>query len=316
MRALSSVDRIREAYELLNARQKEAESLGSEDVKETINKEIEKTFSDIVDPIMQKLTEEEREELKSRINNEMQLQKISEMINEAKQEESEPMVVQMDENFSGEDLGNKLLQKTEAFRKSWEESVDLDGETKDKIIEAVDKISSEPWFDIKEGLDGDRLIEFELNGKKYKLLDVNILAHAEDQYRRTIEYYGWGKKEEEEKLWMAWHNLDEWNDGLLKEYVLQKQEERFRIPKIEEMKKFLWKLGKKAGLEKLSDQIAMLMYLTGMYWTFWLDSWTDEMSDPDLSSRSIINCEYLERHRGFSFYSLKDDFAGLFMINF
>ena len=64
--------------------------------------------------------------------------------------------------------------------------------------------------------------------------------------------------------------MDSWKNQKLKKYVKEKQSEKFHIPKIEEMRKFLNELGEEAGITKEEDQIALLQYLTSMYGMYWL----------------------------------------------
>ena len=63
---------------------------------------------------------------------------------------------------------------------------------------------------------------------------------------------------------MQLDNVDDWENKKLADYVKEKQKELLHIPSENEMKKLLAELGKQINSDELSDQIAMLMYLTGM----------------------------------------------------
>ena len=69
--------------------------------------------------------------------------------------------------------------------------------------------------------------------------------------------------------------MGEWE---IKRVCKKKEREWLHIPKIEEMKTLLRELWKQANLSEERDQIAMLMYLTGIYWYYWLSMWDDEKS--------------------------------------
>ena len=88
---------------------------------------------------------------------------------------------------------------------------------------------------------------------------------------------------------MMWDNVDEWRNKKLKEYVKEKQREWLHIPKIEEMEGLLSELWGEADLSFKQDQIAMLMYLSGMAWWYWLSMWADKRSWSE-DTRSRITC--------------------------
>lgn len=70
---------------------------------------------------------------------------------------------------------------------------------------------------------------------------------------------------------MMWDNVDYWGNKPLANYVKEKQREWLHIPSGEEMKELLAELGKGINLSE-SGQVAMLMYLTGMDWSYRLSS--------------------------------------------
>ena len=62
------------------------------------------------------------------------------------------------------------------------------------------------------------------------------------------------------------------------------------VAKIEEMKNLLGKLWTEAGLDSELDQIAMLMYLTGMDWYYRLSVWDRESPKSREYLRSCLYC--------------------------
>ena len=173
------------------------------------------------------------------------------------------------------------------FRKKWEEEIEfLDDETKNKIIEATNRIAPK----IKIEPDWSRMIEMKIWWKEYKILDANIETHTDYEYGVSSPYT-WRKKHEVKLWWMIWDNVDKWKNQKLKEYVKAKQREGFHIPKIEEVRSLLNKLWEEAGITEMEDQVAMLMYITGMYGRYWLSMWDEEKSDSQVDSRSAMACE-------------------------
>jgi hypothetical protein len=163
--------------------------------------------------------------------------------------------------------------------------------------------------------DWSRLIEFKLRGKTCKILDPRLEDHTDDEYRRPVNYSSiTGVDRDYVKLWwMVWDNVNEWKNEKLKVYVKKKESEWLHIPKIEEMKDLLGELWKQSDLTDQNDQIAMLMYLTGIYWDYWLSMWDYERSWSE-DSRSVLHCSVDGR------YFIYDDrynyFASLCMIAF
>ena len=132
--------------------------------------------------------------------------------------------------------------------------------------------------------------------REYKILDVNMKTHTDDEYRMSWPYIC-TNRDEVMLWWMRWDNVDTWKNQKLKEYVKEKQREKFHILKIEEMWSFVDELWKEAGITGREYQIAMLMYLTGMYGRYWLSMWDRNKSDPQVNSRSILKCS--DSARGF-----------------
>ena len=169
-------------------------------------------------------------------------------------------------------------------REIWDINHDIDHESKQKIIEKVGEFPVKVEID----KDGSRLIEFEVWWRKWTLLDPKLEVHSDAEYlERSITT----KRIETVKLWwMKWDNVDMRKNKKLAEYVKQKEVEWLHIPKIEEIKELLKNLWVEADLDKESDQIAMLMYLTGMDWNYRLSMWSDKRSKSQGKSRSLLAC--------------------------
>ena len=161
------------------------------------------------------------------------------------------------------------------------------GENKERIIKAVDKIPVK----VKRDSDGSRLIEFKFGEKTYKILDPRLENHTDDRYKHHTNYDVVTKLDSDDvKLWwMRWDAIESWKNEKLKEYVKQKETEWLHIPKIEEMRDLLWKLWNSANLHNEDDQVAMFMYLTGMFWWYWLSMW-DSKKSGRLYIRSFLTC--------------------------
>lgn len=145
--------------------------------------------------------------------------------------------------------------------------------------------------------------------KKYKILDVNTETHTDVKYSSSGRS-DWEKKHRVQLWWMRWDNVDDWETQKLKEYVKEKQDGWFRIPKLEEIWNMLNELWEEAGI--MDHQIAMLMYLTGMHGWYWLCMWTN--SSYSLSySRFTLNCNRWNQKFGYT--ANDDNFSSLCMIS-
>ena len=247
-----------------------------------------------------------REELSKRLKeypNE-DLKKALEWI-QAKKEQEKREQEERDRKEEEERKAREVPQQIKNFRKKWEEEIEfLDDETKNKIIEATNRIAPK----IKIEPDWSRMIEMTIRWREYKILDVNMKTHTDDEYRMSWPY-SWTNRDEVMLWWMRWDNVDNWKNQKLKEYVKEKQREKFHILKIEEMWSFLDELWKEAGITGREYQIAMLMYLTGMYGRYWLSMWDRNKSDPQVNSRSAMECR--EYHGDFFKFALSNDNASL-----
>ena len=183
------------------------------------------------------------------------------------------------------------------YHKSLEEGIEFkDWESKEKVINALNKISSE-WFRAVKEEDGSNIIEFKLKWKKYKLLNINVEAHTDSKYYNDV-------MKRLSLWWMKWEVNERENDPL-KKYVKEKQRRWFHIPKEEEMKELLNVLWEEAGITKEIDEIAMLMCLTGIWWEYWLEN-------RDGSRRNTM-WAYADR-RGFGYEEEPYGFGKLCMI--
>lgn len=191
----------------------------------------------------------------------------------------------------GEDLedNREIPQELVEFREMWKEKIEFDHMTKEKIVKAAEKIP----LKVKVESDWSRLIKFKLWNKVYKILDPYLKNHTDYDYG---DYTDWssltitGKSPIWVQLqWMLWDNINEWNNMELAEYVKDREEEDLHIPKVEEMLNLFIKLWKYAGLDNEDEEIAMLMYLTGMEWYYWLSMW-DKLKSWWSSKRTILKC--------------------------
>jgi len=179
---------------------------------------------------------------------------------------------------------NYAKMSLDSYRKVREKWMNIDSEIKEKIVKASDKIV------VRMSIESDwsRMIEMKIWWKSYKILDVDIKTHSDIKYM-DVYGYEWGYRNEVKLWWMRWNDLYWWKNYALKEYVKKRQYEWLHIPKIEEMRELLVALWKEADISEERDQIAMLMYLTGMYGCYWLSMWNRKQSTVK-KWRSILEC--------------------------
>lgn len=189
--------------------------------------------------------------------------KKSELIDEKKNEVSEAL-----------DIPHELKD----YREAWERCF-VDWDIKDKIIAAANKIPVK----MEKDSDGSRLVEFKLWNKIYKILDPVLENHTDDVYRLHRDFYAVTKVDRDEVTlwWMVWDDVNNWKNQKLKSYVKQKQLQWLYIPTREEIDKLLDELWEETWLTG-SLQSALLMYLTGMDWCYWIGN--------DRHVRSWLNC--------------------------
>ena len=207
-----------------------------------------------------------------------------------------------------EEKKEEIPQELKDFRKKWEEKIDLDEDKKKVIIEAAKSIPVK----VETESDGSRLIEFKLWWKKWKILDPKLKTHSDDEYKSNPNYDSIIHIDDGVLLgWMKWDDVNQRKNKKLAKYVKKKEKEWLHIAKIEEMKTILTEIWESAGLDGWSDQIAMLMYLTGMDWWYRLSMWDDKTSGSQ-GSRSLLRC--LDYSRGFNFYDNDGNYASLCLI--
>lgn len=179
----------------------------------------------------------------------------------------------------------EIPQELRDFRKIWDRNIDVNTniseEWKEKIIKVVEGIPVK----IEEETDGSRIIEFKLWDKKYKILDVNIDTHTDEEYMIVSRVNGI-MKNEVLLWWMLWDDIDKWENKKLKSYVKSKENEWLYIPQEDEIRDLLDELWKVANINDEYEQVAMLMYLTGMFWGYWLN-----MHNSRENRRNILSCE-------------------------
>ena len=192
------------------------------------------------------------------------------------------------------------------YREVWEKKMKfLSDEKKEAIIEAAKTIELDAE---KEREDGSRLIKFKIDGKLYRILDVDLKTHTDERYAILGKWdVTWRRKTEVKLWWMRWNNIDMWKNGKLKTYIKRERDKEWlHLWDEADLKNLLSKLWERAGLSDKWDQIAMLMYLTGMEWRY---RW--KMINGDLSPKLVCgdeNC--VLRHD-----NDKNYYSGLFLFD-
>ena len=209
------------------------------------------------------------------------IKQLSENLQDITPEDVDSMCDEIEE----EEKKREIPQELRDFRKIWDRNIDVNTnisvEWKEKIIKVAEKIPVK----VEKELDGSRIIEFKLWNKKYKILDVNIDTHTDEKYMR-VSRVNVIMKNEVKLWWMMWDDIDKRENKKLKSYVKAKENEWLHIPKQEEIRKLLDELWKIANLDDENEQVAMLMYLTGMFWEYWLN-----MHNSRENRRNILSCE-------------------------
>jgi len=163
-----------------------------------------------------------------------------------------------------------ISQDLKVFREKRKEKMKGIGyEEKNQIIKMADKIP----VSIYERPDWTKIIKIEVLWKSYKLCFPSI--------GKNTDWYVWKKKqpisfketEEIDKTAISWDDPKWWLDKKLAEYLEDFNDEWFKIPNLDDIHFLLNDLWKEAWLCHRTDQIAMLMYLTGMEWEYYLTNW-------------------------------------------
>ena len=177
----------------------------------------------------------------------------------------------------------KAIQELKDYRTTWGRKIMLTNYwNMNKIVKFLEKVP----LKMEVESDGSRLVEFRLWNKKYKILDPNLENHTDDEYKTYYIANNTSTKNKGEITqktkcsvkahWMQWDNTENWRNQKLKEYIKQKETEWLHIAKVTEILKLLNKLGDATNIDNEEDQIAMLMFLTGIDWTYRLNEWEDD----------------------------------------
>lgn len=224
--------------------------------------------------------------------------------------EKEDLLKMFQEDKMEGEKNSEIPQELRAYREAWKESIIrfYGTEARNRIINAAKEISVKMETDS----DGSKLVEFKLWSKTYKILNPKLKTHSDDEYK-----YKYNIDDDYTEVilwWMELDNVDEWKNKKLKEYVKQKQAQWLHIPKVEEINLLLNELGQIAWLRSKGDKIAMLMYLVGMHWSYWLSMWDHENSGSS-HSRSLLRCLDDNRRLDYAHSARTDSNASLCMIS-
>ena len=217
------------------------------------------------------------------------------------------MWAKMDEAERKEEEKKKweIPQELKDFRELWKENIqNISDESKEKIIKAAEEILVQVHIEP----DWNRIIEFNLWIKKYKILDINLDRYSDDEYKIEREYESVCTKKIQVRLWwMMWNNVNRRKNKKLAKYVKEQQKKWLNIPSKDLREDLLKELWQKANLTEESDQIAMLTYITGLYWRYRLrmKNWKSRFSLYSLASNRwfeylnyntadvcLMSCEY------------------------
>ena len=165
-------------------------------------------------------------------------------------------------------LDFEVPQNLQSFRELWKEKIHgIDDEIKENIIKASKQIPVK----VEKDAEGNKLIEFSLNWKKYRILDANLEMHSDWQYYKESSYESTIYKVISSE-WMIWNEIENWENEELREFVKEQESKWWHMPTMEEMKNLARELWILVKAKNRGDGIAMLMYLTGMNWWYRLSS--------------------------------------------
>lgn len=167
--------------------------------------------------------------------------------------------------------------KIKKYHKKWESRIKfIDDDAKERIIEAAKIIPIE----IRDDWEWNTIFEINLWWEKYSIKVVNTKKHAEPD-----PTYWWGKsphRKYSKEIYgdhIRWKDINKWRDKKIATYIKKQEEKWFVRPSKEMVRDLLQKLWEKANLNKDSDEIAMLMYLLGIEWDYWLlQEWENSLS--------------------------------------
>ena len=148
----------------------------------------------------------------------------------------------------------------------------------------INKLVNKIPINLNKDNDGSsRLINFVYWDKPYEFLNIDLDKHSEKKYKiRLSNWKVWVKL-----WWMMWDDVNRWNNKELKEYILEKKTQWFKILTIEEMKNILDEF--LIGDLKWTDiRLFSLFYLTWMVdEIYWLWMWNADKSE-DKKCRSWV----------------------------
>lgn len=149
----------------------------------------------------------------------------------------------------------------------------MDDEIKKKIIKTSEKIP----MDIKK-MDWNTVFEISLWWKKYSIMNVNLNRHA----GWYVEERWISHKRHGEIVFHEINNNPNEKNLKFDKYLKSQEEIWFFMPSEDSVRDILWELWKQAGLDNEKNEIAMLMYLIGIEWNYWLtsnaESWVSLLS--------------------------------------
>lgn len=160
----------------------------------------------------------------------------------------------------------------DSYRKARKHKLWFSGENLAGIIKTAEKIPVK--IDVDK--DGSKLIEIKLWNKKYKILDPILDNHTshDSSYSHVVEDPNQRILPSERRQvylrWMEWYNIEWWRNKPLKEYVKQKEAEWFHVATKSDIENLFEEFSKIRTYSSLTknEKFAMLMYLTGLDWTY------------------------------------------------
>lgn len=203
-------------------------------------------------------------------------------------------------------LIESLPDRLSEYRSLWKQKIRwVSPETKEKIIKAAENIKCE--VKTLENWARDIHLQFwkhwwtNLYFTEYPLNSSNVLWKYAKKGANPIT---WWYSTNVNLAWIEWPNPDDWEDYKIKEYLNYEN----KIPTIEWIRSVFNILWNFVGLHEEREQIALMMYLTGMEWIYWLWEWEVEelFSSKEYSwHRTFIVCD--PNVRGFGDYFYEED---------
>lgn len=207
---------------------------------------------------------------------------------------------------------SKVPVRLQSYRRNWLNWItNISQRSKNKIHKVAGNISHK----VELCDDWSILSTIKIGDKTYKIIDVDLKAHTNKRYLyphplipnnpQTVYDY---KRASVMLWWMLWDDIKNWKNEILREYALEQEKKWFKMVNVDEMRKFLKELWKKAKLSKEEDTMALLMYLTGMeniYWLCMQSNW-----DPTTRDQIFLG----KKTRAFTSWHSEYSWAGFFMM--